>query len=80
MSAQLMEKIRAEMPDLDSQIEGGEFGQLLGWLQDKVYQHGRKFTPNELMERATGKPVSAEPWIAYVREKFGVLYGAKAGR
>jgi carboxypeptidase Taq len=80
MSAQLMEKIRADMPDLDRQIEGGDFGQLLGWLQDKVYKHGRKFTPNELMERATGKPVTAEPWIAYVREKFGVLYGATAGR
>jgi carboxypeptidase Taq len=78
MSAQLMEKIRGAMPDLDGQIERGEFGALLKWLQVNVYQHGRKFTPNELMERATGKPVSAEPWIAYVREKFGALYGAPA--
>ena len=78
MSAQLMEKVRGAMPDLDGQIERGEFGALLGWLQVNVYQHGRKFTPNELMERATGKPVSAEPWIAYVRQKFGELYGAKA--
>ena len=78
MGAQLMEKIRAEVPDLDGHIERGEFGVLLKWLQTNVYQHGKKFTPNELMERATGKPVSAEPWIAYVRQKFGALYGAKA--
>ena len=77
MSAQLMEKIRMDLPGLGGQIERGEFGPLLRWLQTNVYQHGRKFTPNELMERATGKPVSAEPWIAYVREKFGALYGAK---
>jgi carboxypeptidase Taq len=78
MGAQLMEKIRMDLPGLDGQIERGEFGPLLKWLQVHVYQHGRKFTPNELMERATGKPVSAEPWIAYVRHKFGALYGAKA--
>ena len=78
MGAQLMERIRLDLPGLDGQIEKGDFGQLLKWLQVNVYQHGRKFTPNELMERATGKPVSAEPWIAYVRQKFGALYGAKA--
>ena len=78
MGAQLMEKIRFELPGLDAQIETGEFRPLLKWLQTNVYQHGRKFTPNELMERATGKPVTAEPWIAYVRQKFGSLYGAKA--
>src|SRR2546421_8592555 len=75
VSAQLMEKIRADIPDLDSQIERGEFGALLGWLRKNVHRHGRKFTPNELMERATGKPLTAMPWIAYVRKKFGALYG-----
>jgi len=75
IGAQLMEKVRADIPDLDSQIERGEFGPLLGWLRKNVHRHGRKFTPNELMERATGKPLTAMPWIAYVRKKFGALYG-----
>jgi carboxypeptidase Taq len=63
------------MPDLDSQIGRGEFGPLLRWLQENVYQHGRKFTPNELVERVTGGSISPKPWIAYVRKKFGALYG-----
>src|SRR5438309_2174287 len=74
IGAQFMEKIRAEMPNLDSQIGQGEFGPLLHWLQENVYQHGRKFTPNELVERVTGQPISPKPWIAYVRKKFGALY------
>ena len=78
ISAQFMEKIRAEMPDLDSQIGRGEFGPLLRWLQENVYQHGRKFTPNELVERVTGHPISPKPWIAYVRKKFGALYGLES--
>jgi carboxypeptidase Taq len=77
MGAQLMEKIRVEIPALEGHIEKGEFGVLLGWLQSNVYRHGRKFTPNELMERVTGKPLSPGPWIAYVRQKFGALYGPR---
>jgi len=75
ISAQLMEKIRSDMSDLDAQIERGEFGALLGWLQEHVYKHGRKFMPGELVERVTGRPLTPKPWIAYVRKKFGALYG-----
>jgi carboxypeptidase Taq len=77
MGAQLMEKIRTDLPDLDAQIEAGKFAALLDWLRKNVHQHGRKFTPNELLERATGKPLTAAPWIAYVQKKFGDLYGIK---
>jgi len=75
VSAQLMEKIRADIPDLDAHVENGHFAPLLSWLRKNVHRHGRKFTPNELLERATGKPLTAGPWIAYVRKKFGALYG-----
>jgi carboxypeptidase Taq len=78
MGAQLMEKIRAEISDLDGHVERGEFGVLLRWLRSNVYQHGRKFTPNELVERVTGKPLTPGPWITYVRKKFGALYGLTA--
>jgi carboxypeptidase Taq len=78
MGAQLMEKVRTEVPGLEGHIERGEFGVLLKWLGSNVYRHGRKFTPNELMERVTGKPLTSGPWITYVRQKFGALYGIKA--
>jgi carboxypeptidase Taq len=78
IGAQLMEKIRVAIPDLDKQVERGEFSSLLGWLRENVYQHGRKFTPNELLERVTGNSLTAEPWIAYVRKKFGALYSLEA--
>ena len=74
ISAQLMEKIRSDIPDLDAQIERGEFGALLAWLQEHVYVHGRKFTPGELVERVTGRPLTPKPWIAYVQKKYGTLY------
>ena len=74
IGAQLMETVRAAIPDLDDQVAAGEFEQLHGWLLQNIYRHGRKFTPGELLERTTGKALEAEPWIRYVQHKFGEIY------
>jgi carboxypeptidase Taq len=75
VSAQLMETARAEIPDMETRFREGEFGSLLAWLQRNVYLHGRKFTPDELLQRVTNRPLTPTPWINYARQKFGTLYG-----
>jgi carboxypeptidase Taq len=80
IGAQLMETIRRDLPDLDAQLAAGQFTPLHSWLLDKIYRHGRKYTPNELLERTTGRPLSAQPWIEYVRLKFGELYALEPAR
>jgi carboxypeptidase Taq len=75
ISAQLMAAARRDLPDLDARFAAGEFAPLLDWLREQVHRHGRKLTPDELVEQATGEPITAGPWIAYVREKFADLYG-----
>ena len=76
MSAQLMDAIRADLPDLDAQFADGTFDALLDWLRTHIHQHGRCFDAPDLLERATGQPLTPDPWLAYAREKFGALYGA----
>ena len=61
-------------PEIPGEIEQGEFGTLLRWLQENIYQHGRKFTTSELVERVTGGPISIEPYIRYLRNKYCALY------
>jgi len=75
IGAQLMEAVRRELPGVEAGFAAGEFAPLLGWLRERVHGHGRKLTPDELVERATGRRIAAGPWIAYVREKFTALYG-----
>ena len=43
-------------------------------LKEKIYQHGSKYTPSELVERVTGGPMNIEPYIRYLRTKYGELY------
>ena len=42
MAAHLWEALRAELPDVDAQIERGDFGPLQAWLRERVHAHGRK--------------------------------------
>jgi len=73
MSAQIFARLGEDIPDVQEHIGAGRFGDLLAWLQDNIYRHGRKFTANELLERMGCGELSAEPWLAYVRAKYGEL-------
>jgi len=75
IGAQLMETVREALPQLDAEVERGEFGPLREWLRDNVYATGRTFTPDELVQRVTGRPLTAGAWIRYIHHKFGDLYG-----
>ena len=74
MSAALFEAALQAHPGIAGEIEGGEFSTLHTWLRDNIYQYGRKYTALELYERITGGPLSIEPYIRYLRSKYGELY------
>ena len=74
-SAQIFQAFRRDHPDWDQQCSQGEFGLLKQWLTRSVYRHGRRYPARELIARATGSEPSAEPFIGYVENKFGEIYG-----
>lgn len=74
ISGQFYEAALKAHPSIPTDISRGEFGTLHNWLKDNIYQHGRKYTPDELIERVTGKPLTIEPYINYLRTKYGELY------
>jgi carboxypeptidase Taq len=74
-AAQFMERARQDLPDPDADFRRGEFGRLKGWLNEKVHRPGRRYRAGVLCERATGKPLSHQPLLKYMRNKYGALYG-----
>ena len=75
VSVQLWEVINRDIPDLESQIEKGEFSSLLGWLREKVHRHGSKFEPQELVEKITGSKIDPQPYLNYLNSKYSDIYG-----
>jgi len=77
MSVQLFDRAKEEISDLQGQIGRGEFGDLLRWVRTKIHRYGRKLTAAELLERAVGGKLSAEPWLEHVRRKYTDLMGVE---
>ena len=75
LGAQFFEAARGADVEVEGGIGRGEFGPLLGWLQDTIYRHGIRFSTPELVERVTGERMTTEPYLRYLTEKFGRLYG-----
>ncbi len=75
ISGQLWTAIRAALPNIDDQIRQGQFANLLEWLRANVHRHGRKYLPGELVQMATGEPLSSCHYVDYLTGKYGDLYG-----
>ncbi|MCR9248507.1 MAG: carboxypeptidase M32 [bacterium] len=59
---------------LDRLIGRGDFAPLVDWLRDNVHRHGRRYSPAELCQRATGAPLSSEPFFTYLEAKLTDAY------
>jgi carboxypeptidase Taq len=73
--AQLFDKAREELGDLDSGFAAGDYSPLLAWLRDRIHRHGHRHRPSDLIEQATGSKPDPAPLIRELRSKYGSLYG-----
>src|SRR5215210_1191752 len=74
LSVQFFDEAVKAHPEIPEQMEGGESSTLLGWLRENVHRHGARYYPDELVERATGRPLDTAPYLSYLKNKFGELY------
>lgn len=71
---QIFNQVRQELPDLDERLSTGDCAPLKDWLTERVYRPGRSLDPGELIVAVTGEPLSPEPFLAYVKAKYGEIY------
>ena len=74
LSAQFYAAANKDHPEIPNEIATGEFYILHDWLRAHIYQYGRKFKPDELVERATGREMNLGPYLCYLRNKYGEIY------
>jgi len=74
LAAQLYAAAVEAQPEIPGEMAEGRFATLAEWLRHNVHRHGRKFTPDDLVRRATGAPLRIAPYLAYLRGKYGELY------
>lgn len=70
IAGQLYESLRTQLSGFEEAIARGDFGALLEWLRRRVHGLGAKVTVQELIQLATGRPLSAAPFIRYLENKY----------
>jgi carboxypeptidase Taq len=76
IAGQLWERARADLPQLDAQIEAGELRPLRDWLGETIHRHGAKFSMAETLQRVVGGPIAVGPFVGYLKAKLADVYGA----
>lgn len=74
MAAQFYAAALQAHPGIPEDIRQGRFVVLHNFLRENIYRHGSKYTANQLLERVTGGPLSLDPYLAYLRGKYGQIY------
>ena len=74
-SAQFMEQAKSDLGDLEDDFRRGKFDRLKGWLNENIHQQGMRYRPRQFCEKVTGKPLTHQPLLRYMKEKYGPLYG-----
>ena len=73
-AAQFFQQACEDIPGLVAGFAKGRFEDLRAWLRERIHTQGRKYTPAELVERVTGRPLSHDSLLAHLTEKFGEIY------
>ncbi len=69
-SAQLYHKIKQDIPGIEASFAKGDFKQFLAWLRREIHVQGRRYQPEELLERATGEPLNPRYLIDHLKTKI----------
>ncbi|KAA2241060.1 carboxypeptidase M32 [Salinarimonas soli] len=70
MAAQLFVSAMGD-PGVRDGLEAGDYAPLHHWLRERVWRHGRRFSRDELLVRATGRALDPAPYLAHLAARYG---------
>jgi carboxypeptidase Taq len=74
-AASLYRAAERAIPDLTGHLRRGELLPLRDWLRAHVHSQGFRLPAEELVRGVTGQGLTDTDFLAYLREKYGALYG-----
>jgi len=71
-AAQLLDALQKRYPDWNAKVEQGQLLFIRDYLKEHVHQHGRLYTPDELLRKATGHSLNEKYFKDYLQKKYPV--------
>ena len=73
-AAQLKAAMLKEIPEFDELLEQGNLEPIKGWLTKHVHQFGKRKTPKEIIQLATGEDLNPQYLVEYLKQKYETIY------
>lgn len=74
-ASMFFQQARQDVPTLETDIQRGHLLSLKTWLNHNIHRYGRQYSTTDLLHRVTGRTLSVEPFLSYLRAKIGDVYG-----
>jgi carboxypeptidase Taq len=71
-AAQLFRAALRQVPEIATDLVEARYDRLLEWLREKIHRQGRRYSPQELIRRATGESLRASYFLDYLKAKYGL--------
>jgi carboxypeptidase Taq len=73
-AAAFFDVAQRDLDGLDADFRKGDCSRLLDWLREKVHSNAYLYPARELGRMITGAPQSVNPFLNYVKSKYGEIY------
>ncbi|GGB16253.1 carboxypeptidase M32 [Puia dinghuensis] len=73
-AAQFFAAAENQLPGLHEAIGAGNTAPLLAWLRENIHRWGRRYTSEELCQKATGKTLEIRYFLDYLLDKYVNIY------
>lgn len=72
--AQFLETMRRDLPGLEAGVARGELRPVKDWLNRNIHRHGHRWSAQDLCARVTGRPLSVEPLMNHLWDRYTGIY------
>ncbi len=76
-ASQLYSALKKQIPDIEKDIERGNFSRIREWLKENVHKHGRKMFADDIIKDVCGEGLNVNVYLNYLNDKYGEIYNLK---
>ena len=74
LAAQFFTAFSKENSDWSERVSQGDLGFVREWLKTHIHQWGRTYDADQLVKKATDKPLSSDAYCSYLKKKYSEIY------
>ncbi len=73
-AVQIYNAMKREIPDIENDMEKGNFDRIREWLKENIHKYGRTLLTKEIIKKACGEELNPKEYLDYLNKKYSEIY------